>query len=131
MIRRPPRNFLEADLFEEGGVSFARGEGFSLKLAPALKETLDTLSSRAVTLGIRPSVIKPSSEAPADYAQISLYVKLWEYLGAQAVIVTMCGTHEVMIESKSSARFETGIEARFAIAPEDIMVFDKNTEQRL
>ena len=130
-IGSPPTNFLEAELIEEGSELFARGEGFSLRLAPSLRDALDTLSSRFVTLGIRPSAIKPGSEAPADYAQLSLYVKLCEYLGAHTVIVSMCGAHEVVIESQSSARFATNVEAQFAIVPEDIMVFDKTTELRL
>ncbi len=130
-IGSPTMNFLTAELTEAGGVLKAKGDGFLLDLPTTLKKGAESASGRQVTIGIRPSAFKVASDAPAAGSRIELFVKLSEYLGAQSVLVTMCGAEEVLIEMTSSVRVEEGSTVAFSVLPEDIMVFDESTEVRL
>ncbi|CCQ74468.1 ABC transporter ATP-binding protein [Magnetospira sp. QH-2] len=130
-IGSPTMNFLEAELIETNGTLAAQGEGFLLDLSQSMRQRLDHASGRKVTLGIRPSSVKPTEEGDAAGIQISLYVKLAEYLGAHSVLVTLCGTQELLVELRSSARFDIGQTVNFSVDPKNIMVFDDKTEFRL
>ncbi len=129
-IGSPTMNFLDAELIESNGSLVAQGEGFSLALPASLNESLKLASSRQVTIGIRPSCFKLVSESSPKDSQITLLVKVSEYLGAQSILVTRCGSHDLLVEMESSSPVEDGCTMTFYVLPEDIMVFDKESELR-
>ncbi|MCB2101141.1 MAG: ABC transporter ATP-binding protein [Rhodobacterales bacterium] len=130
-IGSPTMNFLDADLVEADGRLFARGDGFDLALADDLARRLDKAARRRVIIGIRPSCFRPAGAEGAAGSTIDLGVKVSEYLGAQSILVTTCGARDLLVELESSSRVDRGKVMTFAVAPQDIMVFDNETEVRL
>lgn len=131
-IGSPSMNFLDAQLREEQGQLMATGDQFALRLAPALQARLNDASTQTkptICIGIRPNGFKPVSGASSS--QISLEVVVSEYLGANSVLVTRCGQAEVQVELDSAEPIRSGERVTFTVAPEDIMVFDKDSGLRL
>jgi multiple sugar transport system ATP-binding protein len=126
----PPMNFLEAELAEEGGRLGVRGPGFALHLPEALAARARQGAMRKVTLGIRPSDLDHSAQAPAGSA-LDLGVIVSEYVGAQSVLICDCGGARVTVEVKSEAPIAMGETLRFAVRPEGMHLFDPTTEAAL
>ena len=130
-IGSPTMNFLDAELIDKDGVLTAQGEAFSLNLPSSMNHRVKLLSSRQVTIGIRPSCFKLPSAPESKGSQITLLVNVSEYLGAQSILVTRCGTQDLLVEMESSSPVAGGHNMTFSVDAEDIMVFDKKSELRL
>lgn len=128
-IGSPTMNFLESTLVDEAGELKARGEGFSLTLDNALRDALSGLNNQQITVGIRPSCFE--TEQQSGMSEIAVRTVVSEYLGAQSVLVTRCGSQEVLIEVESTSPVKSGIGMTFYVKPDDIMVFDKQSGVRL
>ena len=124
----PPMNFLEAELQGEGDAVFARGDGFQIRIPDAITQRLD--GAGQVTMGIRPSDLNYAPEAPDD-AAFDLRVTVSEYVGAQSVLMCACGSATVTVELKSETPIALGETLRFAVRPEGIHLFDRNSERAL
>ena len=125
----PPMNFLEARFEEEGDTLFATGEGFKIAIPPNKAVTLGKTSGN-VTLGLRPSDLNYTPNAPDEEA-FDLRVKVSEYIGAQSVLLCECGTADVTVELKSETPIALGETLRFALRPEGIHLFDRDSEKAL
>jgi multiple sugar transport system ATP-binding protein len=114
--------------FLDGEVTGGRvvGEGFDPPLTPSLIAAAARASDRRVEVGIRPSSIGIEEGLP-----LQMRVIVSEYLGAQSVLVCRCGPHEVLAEIASTDRIKAGEARTFAVVPEEIMLFDKATGERL
>ncbi|MEL7344021.1 MAG: sn-glycerol-3-phosphate ABC transporter ATP-binding protein UgpC [Pseudomonadota bacterium] len=122
----PPMNFLEADLTTENGTLMAAGEGFRIAI-PAEKAASLGRTDGAITVGVRPSDLNFDADA-SDGAALDLNVIVSEYIGAQSVLLCACGNTNVTVELKSETPIALGETLRFAIRPEGIHLFDRNTE---
>ena len=125
----PPMNFIDAELTEEDGNLYANGSGFRL-LMPETRKDLTGGGDKAITLGIRPSDLNYDPEAPDD-ASFDLRVVVSEYIGAQSVLLCSCGDINVTVELKSETPIALGETLRFAVRPEGLNLFDRNTEMAL
>ncbi|NRB04800.1 MAG: ABC transporter ATP-binding protein [Rhodobacteraceae bacterium] len=125
----PPMNFLDADLVEEGGTVYAHGAAFKIAI-PAEKAATLGATTGGVTLGIRPSDLNYSADAP-DETALDLQVRVSEYVGAQSVLLCACGGADVTVELKSETPIALGETLRFAVRPEGIHLFDRTTEKAL
>ncbi|MBM2575570.1 sn-glycerol-3-phosphate ABC transporter ATP-binding protein UgpC [Jannaschia sp. Os4] len=125
-IGSPTMNFLPATIQERDGALVAEGEGFALPLAGP-RQAIES-GAREVEIGIRPSSFTTDMGAGAP---VELRVSVAEYLGAQSVLVTRCGPHEVLAEVASTRRFKPGETATFAVPPDAILLFDRETGRRL
>lgn len=130
-IGSPTMNFLDAELRESNGVMIAEGNGFSFELPASMNERTKSSSSRSVTIGIRPSCFKKLADPENERSQIMLVVKVSEYLGAHSILVTRCNDQDLLVELESSDRVDAGEEMAFTVNPEDIMIFDKQSDLRL
>ncbi len=130
-IGSPTMNFLDATLTEADGALAVQGQGFRLAVPPSVAERTRSLADNGVIVGIRPASFHLAEDATPEGSAIALSIKVSEYLGTQTLLVTTCADHEVLVELDSAARFQRGATMRFAVAPEDIMIFDKKTELRL
>lgn len=123
----PPMNFLDAELTDQGGTVWARGEGFSLRLSKGLAERAIAAGGQSVTLGIRPSDLIYNPEAK-DGQAMDLGVVVSEYIGAQSVLLCSCGNQNVTVELKSETPIALGENLRFAVNADGLHLFDRNTE---
>ena len=123
----PPMNFLEAEVQDLSGRSFVSGKGFELVLPEEKATAVASMSSNAITLGIRPSDLHYSPDAP-DHESIDLKVIVSEYIGAQSVLLCDCGGQKVEVELKSETPIALGETLRFAVNREGIHMFDRETE---
>ena len=122
-------NFLEAELTSESDRLFARGDGFSVAI-PAERGRMLERTSGSVTLGVRPSDLNYDEDARNDEA-IDLRVIVSEYVGAQSVLLCACGDSNVTVELKSETPIALGETLRFAIRPEGIHLFDRESTAAL
>jgi multiple sugar transport system ATP-binding protein len=130
-IGSPTMNFLDAELVSRDGALIAEGDGFALKLGADMHERTKSLTGSGVILGIRPSCFRLEAERDSAASQLSAQVKVSEYLGAQSILVTRCGSHDLLVELESSSRVGGGQTMTFFVHPDEIMVFDKQSEVRL
>ena len=125
----PPMNFFDVDLRQDGDTLFAAGNGFRVAIPEKKAATLPSGSEQAI-MGIRPTDLEFDAAAP-DGAALDLKVKVSEYIGAQSVLLCACGETDVTVELKSEAPIALGETLRFAVRPEGIHLFDRNTEEAL
>ncbi|MBO9424145.1 ABC transporter ATP-binding protein [Labrenzia sp. R4_1] len=121
----PPMNFLDSELIDLDGTLYAAGEGFRIAI-PAEKAHALGQSDNAVTLGIRPSDLSYAPDAPPGLG-LDLEVIVSEYVGAQSVLLCVCGQANVTVELKSETPIALGETLRFAVRPEGIHLFDRKT----
>ncbi len=127
-IGAPTMNFVDAELVDETGKLWVRGDGFALPLTDADSARLSSAKDRNVTVGLRPSSFT------ADLTQgapIELKVVVSEYLGAQSVLVTRCGAAELLVETQSASPVKAGTLQTFGVLTDEIMIFDKSSGLRL
>ena len=79
---------------------------------------------------MRPSDLIYDTSAQ-DAATLDLQVKISEYIGAQPVLLCACGRADVTVELKSEIPIALGETLRFAVRPEGIHLFDRETELAL
>ncbi|MEP2641088.1 ATP-binding cassette domain-containing protein [Roseobacter sp.] len=127
-IGAPTMNFVDADLRDENGTLWARGDGFALPLPTQTGARLAAATDRAVTMGVRPSSFTTDA---TQGAPIDLKVVVSEYLGAQSVLVTQCGGAEILVETQSAVPVRSGIQQTFGVLTDEIMIFDKTSGLRL
>ncbi len=126
----PPMNFLQAEIQQNGGETFFRGNGFALRCDEPMVARLTSnnlaAGNRAVILGIRPSDL---SFDPAAEEAIELNVAIAEYIGAQSVLICDCHGEKVMVELKSDTPIALGERLKFRVDMADIHLFDPETER--
>ena len=122
-------NFLEGEIKDDGGVTKVVGKGFALALSEKQIASLAAANTTHVSVGVRPFAIKPASNANST---IDLNVKLVEYLGSSSVLICMVGDEEVQVEMDSaSSPTGMGNMLQFSVEPDDIYLFDRETEVRV
>lgn len=123
----PPMNFLNAKLSAKGTKMSAVGDGFAIELPDELAQRATAHNTSEVTLGIRPSDLNFDPKAAASKA-MDLGVVVSEYIGAQSVLICSCGDQEITVELKSETPIALGEQLRFAVNPDGLHLFDRNTE---
>ena len=126
-IGSPTMNFLESRLVYEDNALWAEGRGFKLALSDEHASKLRKSAGKEVILGIRPSSFNLDSAG----SEIKLRVVVSEYLGSNSVLSTRCAEADLLVEFATSSPVSGGTEMTFKVAPDDIMVFDKETDERL
>ncbi len=124
----PPMNFLEADIQHDGGHTFFRGKGFSLRCDEATKRRLSGHTGSGIVLGIRPSDL---TFDPLAEESIELNVAISEYIGAQSVLICDCHGAKVMVELKSDTPIALGEKLNFRVDMESMHLFDPETERAI
>ena len=125
-IGSPTMNFLDGELASDGDSLTVQGQGFTLPLDAQTAARLPASAGRNVTVGIR-----PSSFVRHDKGGMELRVIVTEYLGASAVLVTQCGTTEVLVETVSDGLPGIGTVMTCHVPPSAIMIFNTENGQRL
>ncbi|WP_108482180.1 ABC transporter ATP-binding protein [Oceaniglobus ichthyenteri] len=125
----PPMNFLQAELLDEAGTLFAKGDGFKIALSAEKARALKSRTA-SVTLGIRPSDLSYDPNA-SEAESLDLSVVVSEYIGAQSVLLCRCGQSDVTVELKSETPIALGETLRFGVRPGAIHVFNRTTEEAL
>ncbi|MEM7290763.1 MAG: TOBE domain-containing protein, partial [Pseudomonadota bacterium] len=80
--------------------------------------------------GIRPSDLNFDEKASREKS-LDLKVRVSEYIGAQSVLLCSCGDADVTVELKSETPIALQEALRFAVRPEGIHIFDRDTELAL
>ena len=126
----PPMNFLSGEIEERDGAVFVSGDDFELEIEGPKGNKARAHQNRNVVLGIRPSDLRYDPDAPATRA-LSLNVLVSEYVGAQSVLLCKCGSAEVMVELNSETPVALGQTLTFAVNPNGVHLFDRDTETAL
>ena len=126
----PPMNFLDGDIEDRNGALFVKGVGFDLRLDDEIAAKAKSQASHAVTLGVRPSDLSYDPDVAADRA-LSLDVMVSEYIGAQSVLLCQCGPSKVMVEVNSETPVALGKTLTFAVNPNGVHLFDRQSEVAL
>ncbi|MEM9966777.1 MAG: ABC transporter ATP-binding protein [Pseudomonadota bacterium] len=126
----PPMNFLEGEIEERSTGIFIRGDGFALKLAEEKAAAAARHTSKKVILGIRPSDLSFSPDAPTDSA-LTLKVMVSEYIGAQSVLMCECGAQTVTVEMNSETPMALGATLKFEVNAPRVHLFDRESEKAI
>ncbi|MEM6848239.1 MAG: sn-glycerol-3-phosphate ABC transporter ATP-binding protein UgpC [Pseudomonadota bacterium] len=126
----PPMNFLGANIEQRGDEAFVAGDGFALRLEGAQADAAKKHGAREVTVGVRPSDIDFAPDAPNDRA-LKLQPLVSEYIGAQSVLLCENKAGNVTVEVKSETPVALGEPLTFAVNPERIHLFDRQSEAAL
>ena len=128
-IGSPSMNFLDGKLVSKKDDIFVEGDSYSLPLSAKSSARMKKNNGTNVSVGIRPSSISMSKKSGT--APIELDVIVSEYLGAQSVLATRCGKTELLIETSSDSPMKNSGAVKFHVQVADIMLFDKNTDNRI
>lgn len=123
----PPMNFLAGEIVEEAGEVFVEGAAFRIRLVDGKAAAARAHTSRAVTLGIRPSDLKFDPGAGSEQS-LRLAVEVSEYVGAQSVLLCRCGPERATVEVNSETPLALGETLTFAVNPDRVHLFDRATE---
>lgn len=123
----PPMNFLEAEIIDRGGDIWVDGDGFSIMLSSDIASRAEKSKSKAIILGVRPSDLSYDPDA-IDNQAMDLEVIVSEYIGAQSVLLCHCGNQKITVELKSETPIALGEKLRFAVNPDGLHLFDRETE---
>ncbi len=126
----PPMNFLNGVIEEKGDGVFVSGDGFSLRLSDEKSVQARLHANRQVILGIRPSDLTYTQNAPSDRA-LTLHVMVSEYIGAQSVLMCTCGDQKVTVEMNSETPMALGETLQFEVNAARIHLFDHRSEEAL
>jgi len=126
----PPMNFLNGEIEQRGDEVFIKGDGFEIQLAGEKAQTAAKHTSKKVTLGVRPSDLTYSPDAPAG-ASLTLDVLVSEYIGAQSVLMCNCGSDRVTVEVNSETPMALGETLKFEVNLNRVHLFDVQTEEAL
>ena len=126
-IGSPPMNFLTGELVEDAGAMHVGGAGFRLPIGSDRVANLKGLASRVVTVGIRPSSIRPDTGTNGE-AKLDLDIIVSEYIGAQSVLVTKCGDKNVTVELNSEMPVAKKGKQSFTVDAAAICLFDPTSE---
>ncbi|MEO0991423.1 MAG: ABC transporter ATP-binding protein [Pseudomonadota bacterium] len=123
----PPMNFLEGEIETREDAVFVKGAQFDLRLTGEKAASAKAHGSKTVTLGVRPSDLTFAPEAAPEEA-LQLKVNVAEYVGAQSVLLCQCGPDKVTVEVNSETPMALGETLTFAVNPNRVHLFDRNTE---
>ena len=116
----PPMNFLEATVKDSGGQLRLAGDGFELPVDDARRDALAKLKDGAVNIGIR-----PADFVAADGGQgLEVGILVSEYIGSRLILTADLNGKHIMIETGTEKPVAAGERQRFAVAAEQIHIFD-------
>ena len=81
-IGSPSMNFLDGELYSEGGKLSVKGNGFSLPVSDRLRSKAEGANQKTVVVGLRPEHFSATSDGVGQKAEISLNVDVAEYIGS-------------------------------------------------
>ena len=127
-IGEPPTNFFDAEVVERDGGLTLQVNGGGLQFSPDAVRTaaLRGRAQRQVTVGIRPQNL--SINPVPGGAQLGATVVLNEYLGEQAILTFEVSGTTFRSLAAPDAQLTAGMAAVLHYRPEDVMVFDRQTE---
>ena len=130
-IGSPPMNFLSGEIAGDGEEIRVRGEGFDVPLPRHAAQRLNghgTSASRVI-LGVRPAAFE--RVAPESAGAMPAEVRVSEYVGSQSVLMSEIGGHPVTIETPSLEPVRVGERLHVAVDPNQVHLFDPQTERAL
>ncbi|MCG9551876.1 ABC transporter ATP-binding protein [Vibrio sp. Isolate31] len=125
----PPMNFLDMCLEQIDGKTYAVGSDFKLELS-ALEDKSKLPDSGEVTIGIRPSALTSPISVQFENL-ITFTINVTEYVGNQTVLISEIQGKRFMVEVDSLNEFNDGDTVSFQVNPDDIYIFEKNTEEAI
>ena len=131
-IGSPQMNFIDVKVEKEGADVFLRMGRWTVKLPEQKAEKLikGDYIGKTVVMGVRPEAVHDEQmylEAYQD-SQFESKVEVVELLGAESLIYVMIENTSFIARVKPRSNIYVGDTMRFAINPNKVHVFDKETE---
>lgn len=134
-IGSPQMNMIAAEAVEENNETVLKFEGHSIILNRERAEALKKggYIGKKVILGIRPEDVHGDEEAlkKLEKTSIDAKVKVFEMLGASALIYFNIGETDWVASVSSSIKARSGDSVRLAMDTEKIHIFDCETEKTI
>jgi ABC-type sugar transport system ATPase subunit len=122
-IGTPPMNTLDGTFTSEGGSAVAVAGG-RVGLDPARAAGL--AEGRPLVVGVRPEHLTITPDGPLD-----LKVRAVEWLGHECLVFATIGEAEVVVRQVGMAAVDAGSNARVAVDPAHVHLFDPDSTERL
>ncbi len=124
-IGSPPMNFFEAELERSGDTIHLKGPAFTVSVNGAVAASLASVSSRGVTVGVRPEdIVLGGADGTSP---INARVEVVETLGAEQHVVLATGESSMLarVGADFAAKIGQNFETRFNTAK--LHVFDRES----
>lgn len=130
----PQMNFMDMTIVKEGDHVFLKRDDISIKLEEHHQSVLENAGYRdkEITVGIRPEHLhlKPG-DYPGEENLIKTEIRLYEMIGAEVFLHFEAAGLEFSAREESKTDVKDGDKVKFLIDPEEIHMFDKETELRI
>ena len=128
-IGSPQMNFFDGEIRQEGDRMVFTNPSLALNLTDYRQQLEGALTSRLVTLGVRPENVEILE--PSDSADLPGMVCELELLGAEVVTVLDCGKDRVVALTKPEQAHQAGTSRCVKFDPKMLHLFDGESGQRI
>jgi multiple sugar transport system ATP-binding protein len=127
-IGSPPMNFFEAELQMHGDTAVLTGPAFAFSVNSSAAQKLSRVSSRGVTLGVRPEdvIVANGAAAPAG-SGMRTRVDVVETLGAEQHLFLTSEGNSLLARVSADFPAHIGDQLTATIDPAKLHVFDRET----
>ncbi len=131
----PQMNFVDCRVEKENNDIFLRIERWTIKMPEAKGKALEEMGyvGKEVVMGVRSEHVHDEAMYLEMYpdSQIESKIDVVELLGAESLLYMMLGSSIFIARVKPRANLYSGDTMRFAINPNKVHVFDKETENTI
>ncbi len=131
----PQMNFVNCRVEKENDAIFLRIERWTIKMPEAKGKALEEMGyvGKEVVMGVRSEHVHDEAMYLEMYpdSQIESKIDVVELLGAESLLYMMLGSSIFIARVKPRANLYSGDTMRFAINPNKVHVFDKETENTI
>ena len=132
-IGSPAMNFLNGDLYEQGGEVWFRAPEVNIKIPKGRYESLRDAGvvGKPVVLGIRPEDLHDEEVMLSTYpdAQITVRVEVVEHMGSELYLDTVIGGQSVIARVNPRSDFRPEMDLKLALDMNKMHIFDAETQQ--
>ncbi len=125
-IGEPPTNFFDARVVEDAGDFTLRADGIAFRVTQETERRLRGRAQAQIIVGLRPQNLSHQPK-PGSHA-LETEVRIYEYLGERSIVTVRHGATLFQALAPADEVFAPGDRLTLYYKPDDVMVFDAETE---
>ena len=131
-IGSPAMNFMDGRVSMEADRLIVQGDGFSLRLPPAIIEPANLTGDRALSVGIRPQHLRLGAASENGQLGLSGTMMVTEQLGDEQIVAVRLGSRDIRVAGVDpDLRLDPGTQIEVSAALDNLHFFDAANGERL
>jgi multiple sugar transport system ATP-binding protein len=127
----PPMNFMDAIIKDDNGHLYVDGGSFKVNVPDGKFKNVRQYLNKQVVFGIRPEAVLEANNEPGAENVFTATVDVSELLGAEIYLYMSVGNHSFIAKVDSHTKAEDGQQHTVVFNPQQIHIFDKETEKAI